>query len=80
MASSPMFFQSSPANGNGRQMPPSSPLRQMSNSQSTSNGRNNYAPSSPLRQNTDSQDDPERTPRASGSRLIGGGPDQISCR
>ena len=66
-----MFFQSSPANGNGRQMPPSSPLRQMSNSQSTSNGRNNYAPSSPLRQNTDSQDDPERTPRASGSRLIG---------
>ncbi|KAL8345521.1 hypothetical protein RB601_005531 [Gaeumannomyces tritici] len=70
LASSPMFFQSSPAGGNAR-MSPSSPLRQMSNSQSTGNGRNNFAPSSPLRQNTDSQDDPERTPRASGSRLIG---------
>lgn len=64
-ASSPLFYQSSPAaSGNGEV---SSPLRQMSNSQSTQ-GQHGIPPSSPLRQMTESQDmgDGDRTPRASG--------------
>jgi hypothetical protein len=66
LASSPLFYQSS-SPGNG--LPnPSSPLRQMSNTQSTANGN---APSSPLRQQSGTQTDGERTPRASG-HLIGG--------
>ncbi|KAG6362884.1 hypothetical protein INS49_007979 [Diaporthe citri] len=62
-----MFYESSPANG-GDNAAPSSPLRQMSNSQTTDNGP---APSSPLRQQTESQtiNDGERTPRASGMRI-----------
>ncbi|KAK4447623.1 cell division control protein 54 [Podospora aff. communis PSN243] len=65
LASSPLFYQSS-SPGNG--LPnPSSPLRQMSNTQSTANGN---APSSPLRQQSGTQTDGERTPRASG-HLIG---------
>lgn len=69
LASSPMFYESSPANG-GADAAPSSPLRQMSNSQTTDNGP---APSSPLRQQTESQtiNDGERTPRASGMRIGG---------
>lgn len=69
LASSPMFYESSPANG-GADAAPSSPLRQMSNSQTTDNGP---APSSPLRQQTESQtiNDGERTPRASGVRIGG---------
>ncbi|KAK4139056.1 MCM2/3/5 family-domain-containing protein, partial [Dichotomopilus funicola] len=62
LASSPLFYQSSPANPAA----PSSPLRQMSNSQSTAAN----APSSPLRQQTETQSAGERTPRAS-ARLIG---------
>ncbi|KAK4034795.1 MCM2/3/5 family-domain-containing protein [Parachaetomium inaequale] len=63
LASSPLFYQSSsPAPGANRA---SSPLRQMSNSQSTAN-----APSSPLRQQTETQSAGDRTPRASGG-LIG---------
>ncbi|KAK7738458.1 MCM DNA helicase complex subunit [Cytospora paraplurivora] len=57
-----MFYQSSPAQAAA----PSSPLRQMSNSQSTNNGP---APTSPLRQQTDSQSMGDRTPRASGMRI-----------
>ena len=71
LASSPMFFQSSPANGNGSAAgAPSSPLRQMSNTQSTDT---HAAPSSPLRHMTDTQSvsNGDRTPRASGG-LIGG--------
>ncbi|PHH83861.1 hypothetical protein CDD83_2906 [Cordyceps sp. RAO-2017] len=72
LASSPLFFQSSPAQGSARQDEAndqvSSPLRQISSSQSTH--ARGPAPSSPLRQMTDSQtprdDDPQRTPRASG--------------
>lgn len=70
LASSPMFFQSSPANGNGSAAgAPSSPLRQMSNTQSTDT---HAAPSSPLRHMTDTQSvsNGDRTPRASGG-LIG---------
>lgn len=69
LASSPMFYESSPADG-GANAAPSSPLRQMSNSQNTDNGP---APSSPLRQQTESQtiNDGERTPRASGMRIGG---------
>lgn len=70
LASSPLFYQSSPANGNSEV---SSPLRQNTNSQST-NGNPNAAPSSPLRGMSNSQDDMQtdgdRTPRA--SRLLGG--------
>ncbi|KAK3393214.1 cell division control protein 54 [Podospora didyma] len=64
LASSPLFYQSSPANKN----PMSSPLRQMSNSQSTES-QNRNAPSSPLRQQTDTQSTGDRTPRASGGLL-----------
>ncbi|KAF4123986.1 DNA replication licensing factor MCM4 [Geosmithia morbida] len=70
-ASSPLFFQSSPAPTPDGIV--SSPLRQMSNSQNTSQGRGGpMAPSSPLRQMTDSQETPvdgDRTPRA--SRTLG---------
>lgn len=64
-----MFYESSPANG-GSNAAPSSPLRQMSNSQSTNNGA---APSSPLRQQTETQsvNDGDRTPRASGLAIGG---------
>ncbi|KAH8905077.1 MCM-domain-containing protein [Coniochaeta sp. PMI_546] len=63
LASSPLFFASSPANRSNAT--PSSPLRQQSNTQSTeSQGR--AAPSSPLRQQTDTQStDGDKTPRAS---------------
>ncbi|KAF9776971.1 hypothetical protein IL306_004756 [Fusarium sp. DS 682] len=65
--SSPLLYQSSspgPSNQNNLPGDVSSPLRQMTNSQST-RGRSNV-PSSPLRQMTDTQSDldPERTPRA----------------
>ncbi|KAK3955965.1 MCM2/3/5 family-domain-containing protein [Pseudoneurospora amorphoporcata] len=68
LASSPLFYESSsPANG---AHPVSSPLRQMSNTQSTAHQGN--APSSPLRQQTETQSDADRTPRANGrSQLIG---------
>lgn len=71
LASSPMFFESSPANGGAANAAPSSPLRQMSNSQSTTN--NGAAASSPLRQQTASQsvNDGDRTPRASGLAIGG---------
>ncbi|RYO87538.1 hypothetical protein DL764_008850 [Monosporascus ibericus] len=66
LASSPLFYQSSPENGNSDV---STPLRQNSNSQSTNDNRN-AAPSSPLRGMSNSQDDMQtdgdRTPRASG--------------
>ncbi|PNY20656.1 DNA helicase [Tolypocladium capitatum] len=73
LASSPLFFQSSPAQGsgsgrrNGAGGDVSSPLRQMTDSQDASG--HGAAPSSPLRQMTETQtprDDPQRTPRASG--------------
>ncbi|KAK3329764.1 cell division control protein 54 [Apodospora peruviana] len=67
LASSPLFYQSS-SPGPAANGPPSSPLRQMSNSQNTSRPSN--APSSPLRQGTESQNTGDRTPRASGA-LIG---------
>ncbi|KAI1843330.1 hypothetical protein JX265_007804 [Neoarthrinium moseri] len=75
LASSPLFYQSSsPANGNDDV---SSPLRQNTESQNT-NANGGAAPSSPLRQRThsqttrdESQNDGDRTPRASGSGLIG---------
>jgi len=69
LASSPLFYGSS-SPGNALPNPVSSPLRQMSNTQSTASRPNN-APSSPLRQQTGSQTDGDRTPRASGA-LIGG--------
>lgn len=73
LASSPLFYQSSPGNGNNRDV--STPLRQNTESQST-NGNRNAAPSSPLRGMSNSQDamqtDGDRTPRASGSGLLGG--------
>ena len=69
LASRPLFYQSSsPAPGRDDRQDAangevSSPLRQMTNSQSTRGGG---APSSPLRQMTETQtdDDPQRTPRA----------------
>ncbi|KAK0618040.1 MCM2/3/5 family-domain-containing protein [Bombardia bombarda] len=65
LASSPLFYQSSPANGaNGA----SSPLRQMSNTQSTASLPGNN-PSSPLRQQTETQSAGDRTPRASGALI-----------
>ena len=74
LVSSPLFFQSSPAaDGLGGV---SSPLRQMSNSQSTL--RQGMPPSSPLRQMTDSQDDSQRTPRASGM-MMGGSWRPLDC-
>ncbi|OLN88626.1 DNA replication licensing factor mcm4 [Colletotrichum chlorophyti] len=69
LASSPLFYQSSPAQSSGGRNAPdnevSSPLRNMSNSQSTAVGP---PPSSPLRQDIDTQStgDGDRTPRASG--------------
>ncbi|KAF6813907.1 minichromosome maintenance protein 4 (cell division control protein 54) [Colletotrichum sojae] len=71
LASSPLFYESSPAqSSNGRRNTPnppdvSSPLRNLSNSQSSAVGP---APSSPLRQDIDTQStgDGDRTPRASG--------------
>lgn len=70
LASSPMFYASSPANGSAANAAPSSPLRQMSNSQSTKNGA---AASSPLRQQTESQsmNGGDRTPRANGLAIGG---------
>ncbi|KAI0146655.1 MCM2/3/5 family protein [Pestalotiopsis sp. NC0098] len=77
LASSPLFYQSSsPAPGNGEV---SSPLRQNTESQSQDTGANGTAgPSSPLRHMTnsqttrdESQNDGDRTPRASGSGLMG---------
>lgn len=70
LASSPMFYESSPANGSAADAAPSSPLRQMSNSQSTNNGA---AASSPLRQQTESQsmNGGDRTPRANGLAIGG---------
>jgi hypothetical protein len=68
LASSPLFYQSSsPAPGANRA---SSPLRQMTDTQSTLNNNSN-APSSPLRQQTETQSAGDRTPRASRG-LIGG--------
>ncbi|KID90149.1 cell division control protein 54 [Metarhizium guizhouense ARSEF 977] len=72
-ASSPIFFQSSsPGPGVGQEHGSngdvSSPLRQMTDSQSTQ--AHAATPSSPLRQMSESQtprDDPQRTPRASGT-------------
>ncbi|GJN68412.1 DNA replication licensing factor mcm4 [Purpureocillium lilacinum] len=72
LASSPLFYQSSPAPSgsaqhNGAAEEVSSPLRQMTDSQDTHG--NGATPSSPLRQMTGSQTpthDPQRTPRASG--------------
>ncbi|KAG6015410.1 hypothetical protein E4U54_003525 [Claviceps lovelessii] len=72
LASSPLFFQSSPPPAGNDQEDGidgivSSPLRHMTNSQSTDGHA--ATPSSPLRQMSDTQslqDDPQRTPRASG--------------
>ncbi|KAL2756317.1 hypothetical protein ACRALDRAFT_2042464 [Sodiomyces alcalophilus JCM 7366] len=70
LQSSPLFYQSSspaPAGRNGPSIDDvSSPLRHMTNSQSSALA--GPPPSSPLRQQTDtqSQDDGDRTPRASG--------------
>ncbi|KAK0670396.1 putative DNA replication licensing factor [Cercophora samala] len=64
LASSPMNYgSSSPINA------ASSPLRQMSNTQSTAG---NNAPNSPLRQQTETQSTGDRTPRASGRGLLVG--------
>ncbi|TDZ27171.1 DNA replication licensing factor mcm4 [Colletotrichum spinosum] len=70
LASSPLFFESSPVrSGNSRRNAPandvSSPLRGSSNSQNTAIGP---VPSSPLRQDIDTQStgDGDRAPRASG--------------
>ncbi|KAI0016441.1 cell division control protein 54 [Xylariomycetidae sp. FL0641] len=69
LASSPLFYQSSPANGNG-DAAPSSPLRQNTESQN-SNLNAGAPPSSPLRHMTHTQStDGDRTPRAA-SGLIG---------
>lgn len=65
LASSPLFYQSSPANGNNNNAV-SSPLRHNTASQSTDN--NGAPPSSPLRHMTHTQStesDGDRTPRAS---------------
>ncbi|KAF7544567.1 hypothetical protein G7Z17_g9854 [Cylindrodendrum hubeiense] len=76
LASSPLFFQSSPAPQDDDQQDAapgdvSSPLRHMTNSQSTP-GRSDF-PSSPLRHMTETQsdDDPQRTPRATPGGLGG---------
>ncbi|KAI1108345.1 cell division control protein 54 [Nemania sp. NC0429] len=66
LASSPLFYQSSPANGNDNNGL-SSPLRHNTESQSTDNG-GGAPPSSPLRHMThtqSTQSDGDRTPRAS---------------
>ncbi|KAK4659269.1 MCM DNA helicase complex subunit [Podospora pseudocomata] len=64
LASSPMVYDSSSPNN-----APSSPLHQMSNTQSTAG---NNAASSPLRQQTETQSTGDRTPRASGRGLLVG--------
>ncbi|KAK8020797.1 MCM2/3/5 family protein [Apiospora arundinis] len=73
LASSPLFYQSSPANGNAEV---SSPLGH--NTETQSNAGGSAAPSSPLRHMThsqttqnESQNDGDRTPRARGSGLVG---------
>lgn len=69
LQSSPLFFESSPAASRSRNAPGhgevSSPLRHMTDSQSTAAPP---MPSSPLRQQSDTQSigDGDRTPRASG--------------
>ncbi|KAH8676073.1 MCM2/3/5 family-domain-containing protein [Xylariales sp. PMI_506] len=71
LASSPLFYQSSPSNGDPEV---SSPLRQNTESQNTNRNTGSAPPSSPLRHMTHSQtpqNDGDRTPRASGSGLIG---------
>lgn len=80
LASSPLFYQSSPSDANGNI---SSPLRQGTDSQRT-NGSAVNPPSSPLRQETHSQTpynegaaDGDRTPRASG---LLGGESNLECR
>lgn len=76
LASSPIFFQSSSPGRGGRENDASgevsSPLRQMTDSQST-NAANGGAPSSPLRQMSDTQSvlGDQATPRAS-QHLTGG--------
>lgn len=76
LASSPIFFQSSsPGLGdreNGTNREVSSPLRQMTDSQSTGNG--GPIPSSPLQQMSDTQSimDDQATPRANRNILMGG--------
>ncbi|KAF7558323.1 hypothetical protein G7046_g5838 [Stylonectria norvegica] len=78
LASSPLFYQSSPApraeGQDGAVGDVSSPLRQMTNSQSTLGPSG--APSSPLRQMTETQSDhdPERTPRATPAYIGGSSP------
>ncbi|KAK8049685.1 hypothetical protein PG994_011415 [Apiospora phragmitis] len=73
LASSPLLYQSSPANEN---TDVSSPLRH--NTETQSNAGGSAAPSSPLRHMThsqttrnESQNDGDRTPRATGSGLVG---------
>ncbi|EFX04534.1 DNA replication licensing factor mcm4 [Grosmannia clavigera kw1407] len=70
VASSPLFYQSSSPAAEEAPMAPSSPLRQMSNTQSTIP----IPPSSPLRQMSDTQSVSagERTPRASAFLGVGG--------
>ncbi|KAI1105500.1 cell division control protein 54 [Jackrogersella minutella] len=63
LASSPLFYQSSPAPGNDRSSPA---IRHNTDSQST-NANSGAAPSSPLRRMTGS--DGDRTPRASRSLM-----------
>ena len=58
LTSSPLFFQSSPANG--------------SINRSTTNGSNGIGISSPLRQQSAAPSDGGRTPRASGQTMGGG--------
>ncbi|KFH42970.1 DNA replication licensing factor-like protein [Hapsidospora chrysogenum ATCC 11550] len=69
MASSPLTFRSSPSRDRGAEDGQVlSPLRQMSNSQSTQGRNRGAAPTSPLRQMSESQEtgeDGQRTPRAS---------------
>ncbi|KEY64939.1 hypothetical protein S7711_08938 [Stachybotrys chartarum IBT 7711] len=66
LASSPLFFESSPvpepSGQDGGDV--SSPIRQMSNSQDTTTP--SAIPSSPLRHETQTDEDSQRTPRASG--------------
>ena len=76
MVSSPLFYESSPAAE--ANMDPSSPLRQMSNTQSTQDSlpdpdvpMQGIAPSSPLAQMETQSSTGDRTPRAS-RNLFGG--------
>lgn len=84
LQSSPMLYESSPAadvNMGGA----SSPLRQMSDSQSTQGGAlhdadhpmRGLAPSSPLAHETQSVSAGDRTPRA--SRMLGGKTTRVAC-